>query len=228
MEKTTGEHDTTGIAERLVDTIQKYRKQIGLGVSILAGIIIVVAVTVVLIESNRKKNIEAVELLVEEYDQIRFEEDEEKKEAGIQALLDQLADYSDDNGYAGIRAAVMTGKIHADKKEWQEAEEAFIAAADKDPESYIAPTALYNAAASAEERGDLSKAIELYGRCAETYQDTFPLAPRAYFALGRLQEEQRDMEAALESYQTLVEKWPSDNWTKLAQSRIILIKAESN
>jgi TolA-binding protein len=83
--------------------------------------------------------------------------------------------------------------------------------------------ALYNAATAAEERGDSLKALELYTRCAKEYEKTFPLMPRVYFAIGRIQESQKNNTEALAAYEKLVEKWPNDNWTKLARSRILML-----
>jgi tetratricopeptide (TPR) repeat protein len=83
---------------------------------------------------------------------------------------------------------------------------------------------LFNAAAAAEEQGNLEAAIELY-RQTLNYADIFPAAPRAQFAVGRLWEAQQNKEAAIEAYRGLIDKWPAETvWTGLANSRIIALQ----
>ncbi|MFA6507890.1 MAG: tetratricopeptide repeat protein, partial [Treponemataceae bacterium] len=152
--------------------------------------------------------------------------DDAKKNENVTALIADLKKVSIKKGYAAARALSITASVYADKKEWAEAEKNWLEAAQVDPKSYLAPIALYNAAAAAEERGDNKKALELYNRCAGEFKDSFPLAPRALFATGRINEDLKDFTTANAAYKKIIEQWPNDSWTKLAHSRIISIAAK--
>ena len=224
MEKAPEKKETVTFSAKLINFIQRNRTLL---FGILVGIVVAIVGTVIIISiinTNRIRAIEQVETFSERYDQVRFENDETKKDTEIKALISELNSFAESHAaYAGARALNILAGIYADQKEWVEAEKSWVAVAEKLPKSYLAPSALYNAATTAEERGDFIKAIELYTKAVDAYEDEFPLAPRAYFAIGRLQEAQKNDAAATSAYQKLVEKWPSDNWTKLAQSRILSI-----
>lgn len=226
MEKASTNQDSVGISGMLINFIQRNRVLL---FGILAAIVVVIiatAIVITVVDSTRVQAIEQAESFAERYDRVRFESDEAKKDKEVAQLVEELKSFSSSHSsYAGVRALNILAGIYADKKEWSEAEKAWVAIADKLPKSSIAPAALYNAATAAEERGDFVRAIELYTKAADTYGDEFPLAPRIYFAIGRLQETQKNSAAAISAYQKLVEKWPNDNWTKLAQSRILFITA---
>lgn len=226
MEKASEKQEVIGFSAKVVNFIQRNRVWL---FGILGGIvvaIVVLVVTITVIDATKVQAIEQVESFSERYDKIRFESDDAKKDKELTALIDELKSFASfHSAYAGARALNILAGIYADKKDWSEAEKAWASIAEKLPKSYLAPVALYNAATAAEERGDFVKAIELYSKTVDIYGDEFPLAPRAYFALGRLQETQKNSTAAIAAYQKLVEKWPTDSWTKLAQSRILFITA---
>lgn len=226
MEKASEKLEPIGFSARVVNFIQKNRGLLfGIfGVIIITIIALIIAIT--LIDQTKIRVIEQVESFSERYDTLRFEADETKKDTQLDALVNEIQSFASSHAaYAGARALNILAGIYADKKNWVEAEKAWTAIAEKLPKSYLAPAALYNAATAAEERGDFVKAIELYSKAVDTYGDEFPLAPRAYFAIGRLEETQKNSAGAISAYQKLVEKWPADSWTKLAQSRILFINA---
>ncbi|AEJ19527.1 tetratricopeptide repeat protein [Gracilinema caldarium] len=226
MEKASENKETISFSAKVINFIQRNRMIL---FGILGGIIlsvIVLVVAIAIIDATKVQAIEQVESFSERYDKIRFESDDAKKDKELSALVDELKSFAaSHSAYAGARALNILAGIYADKKEWAEAEKAWAAIVDKLPKSYLAPVALYNAATAAEDRGDFVKAIELYTKAVDSYGDDFPLAPRAYFAIGRLQETQKNNTGAIAAYQKMVEKWPTDNWTKLAQSRILFITA---
>jgi tetratricopeptide (TPR) repeat protein len=143
-------------------------------------------------------------------------------DADAEPLLEELNAFAQKNfGYAAAKAYSLAAGIYADRKEWDAAEEAWLAARKKAPKIFLAPFSLYNAAVAAEEQGKLDEAAGHYARCVE-YQGINPAAIRSQFAIGRIREQQNDREGALEAYRKVVQNWPSDsNWTNLAQSRII-------
>jgi tetratricopeptide (TPR) repeat protein len=116
------------------------------------------------------------------------------------------------------------GSIHSDKKDWPETEAAWAAAAKAAKKTYLVPLALFNAGAAAEEQGKTEEAIGYY---TSALNADFSDAPRAQFAIGRLQESQGDNTAAIESYRAVVSGWPYDQvWPSLAHSRIIALELE--
>jgi len=143
-------------------------------------------------------------------------------------LLEELKSASNGKGIPPARALSIAATIHADLKEWTEAEKAWTASVEAAPTSYLAPVSLYNAATIAEDRGDLKSALALYTRCIEEYSNDYPLTARAYFSIGRISEQENDIQGATVAYKKIVESWPNEGWTKLANSRILSINSQTS
>ena len=148
----------------------------------------------------------------------------------LAALMEELETFAKKHsgiaaGYAGGRAWSILASIHGDRKDWEQAEAAWAAAAKAGKKTYLAPLALFNAGAAAEEQGRAAQAIEYYSASLSAAAD-FPAAPRAQFAVGRLQESLGETDAAMEAYRAVISGWSYDKvWTNLAQSRIIALEA---
>jgi tetratricopeptide (TPR) repeat protein len=209
---------------RLNDFIQKNRKILLAGLIALVVALIGVVAGVSIFDAVSKKALTTVDELNRRYEVLRFDITEPEKEADVTALLADLTVFaSKHSGYAGARASSIVANIHADRKNWTEAQTAWLAAAKSGAKTYLVPVALYNAAIAAEEQGDVAGAIDLYTQSL-SYSDLFPAASRAGFALGRLQEAQSNTEAATKAYQDVLDKWPNDQvWASLAQSRLIAL-----
>jgi tetratricopeptide (TPR) repeat protein len=223
----TNSSEEYNTGERIIFLIQNNRRKLlillGCAVVLLAIFIGALAIH----DRFTARNISRVEGFTERYDALRFTIAEESGAEDTAALLAEITAFaSGTSGYAGGRAYALIAGIHGDKKEWAEAEQAWREAAKKAGKSYLAPVALFNAAAAAEEQGKIPEAIALYTECL-TIPDSFPSAPRAQFAVGRLEEKRGNREAALEAYRTLRTNWPNDTmWKNLAQSRIIGLGGE--
>lgn len=87
--------------------------------------------------------------------------------------------------------------------------------------SYMAPSILYNLAVMAEESGDKSLALNTFRTCDEAYEKSFPEAARVVFAIARLEEEQGNTELAKQEFQRIIDLWPQDNYSLLAQTRLL-------
>jgi tetratricopeptide (TPR) repeat protein len=218
--------ERVSINELINNFIRNNRKAIficlGILVAGLVGFIAVISITDVV----RGKAIGRVEEFNRRYEALRFDIGEESKAAEVADLVRDLTAFAEKtSGYAGGRAWSIIGSIHADKKEWQEAERAFTSAGKTAAKTYLAPVVYFNAAVAAEEQGNITGAIDVYTRCV-AQSAVFPAAVRAQFAIARLQETQGDREAALEAYRAVTGGWPNDAvWTNLAHSRIILLEA---
>ncbi|GAB1482802.1 hypothetical protein MASR2M78_16180 [Treponema sp.] len=227
MDSTTEKTSRVKLSDRLVNFLQNNRKPLLIGVIVIVVGLIGTGIALTILENERNKAIVAVETLVLRYDEIRSEADPAKKDADELALIKDLEAFSSTHdSYAGARSLSVLASIRADRNEDSEAEAAYLAAAKMVGKSYLAPVSIYNAAVSAEDRGDADKALELYNRVIDEYGQSFPLLSRAYFALGRLQEANGELAAATASYKKLVELYPNDGWTKLANSRILSLNAQ--
>ncbi|QQO08163.1 tetratricopeptide repeat protein [Breznakiella homolactica] len=221
----SGKNEPTKITEKLVNFIQNHRKIILIVSAAVVVVFVGIAAAYIISEKAQEKAIAEVEAYYEQYESLRVDLNEPFKEDEVRQFIASLSEFAGKkSGYAGARAYYIIADIHADKKEWLEAEHAWVNAAGKAPRIYLAPVSFFNAAVAAEEQGNSIKAIELYTRALE-YADTFPGAPRAAFSVGRLYEEQRDTEAAVAAYRNVIEQWPGQNWANLASSRVAAITA---
>ena len=149
----------------------------------------------------------------------------------VAAFMDELETFAKRHsglaaGYAGGRAWSILASIYGDRKDWEQAEAAWAAAAKTAKKTFLAPLALFNAGVAAEEQGKVAQAIEYYSASLSADAD-FPAAPRAQFAIGRLQESLGETGAAIEAYRAVISGWSYDKvWTNLAQSRIIALETD--
>jgi tetratricopeptide (TPR) repeat protein len=212
------------INEGIADFIQKNRKKIVAGMVSAAALLAAFIGWISWRDFTQAKAISRVEDFAKRYEILRIDISDPAKAEDVQTLLDELNAFGEKtSAYAGARAYSVAAGIYFDKKEWAEAEKAWIKAARLAPKIYLAPAALYNAAVAAEEQGNIPQAIDLYTEIL-VYGEQFPAAVRAQYAIGRLREEQADIEAAIAAYRAVIEKWPAETvWGNLAHSRIIAI-----
>ena len=215
-------------SEKINEFIQKNRKPIFITAVSLLLILVAAIAAVSLMDVFRKRAIAAVEELNDRYETILPSITEEYFADDVNSLLDELTGFAKKHsGYAGGRAWLLIGGIHAAKKEWAEAETAYASAAKSAGKIYLAPIAWFNAAAAAEEQGKTAEALEYYGSSLTT-QAVFSSAPRAQFSVGRLHETLNENEKAVEAYRAVISGWPHDQiWTNLARSRIIALEAKT-
>jgi tetratricopeptide (TPR) repeat protein len=223
----SNESEKISINDHINNFVQKNRKAIFIFLGALVLLLVVFIAAVSIMGLIRNKAISRVEDFTRRYEVLRFDINEPSKEADVDALLQDLTGFAEKNsGYAAGRAWFIIGGIRADKKQWQEAESAYTGAAKAAAKTYLAPAAYFNAAAAAEEQGNLTGAVGFYTQCVSR-SALFPAAARAQFAIGRLQEAQNDKAAALEAYRGVITGWPADTvWTNLAHSRIILLERD--
>jgi tetratricopeptide (TPR) repeat protein len=224
-----GKKETVPFSDALVEFIRKNRKAMVAVVIACALILAGIAAGFSVRENMVGREISRVEALSDRYEELRFDINEAEKEADVQALLDDLDALAvKSGGFAGTRSYFLIANIHADRKNWAEAEKAWILAAQKGAKGYLAPVSWFNAAVAAEEAGDVENAIAHYNE-ALAFADSFPGASKAQFAIGRLEEGRGNREAALEAYRALIEKWPFDTiWINLANSRLIALTGLSS
>lgn len=229
-----GKPEQLSVSEKLNDFIQKNRKIMAIClVGVIAAIIILVA-SITIRNQLQSKALSSVDDFENRYQVIRpiiMAEDAGAADGNeeLWTLQDDLAVFQKKNsGYAAARAFALSAAIYQDRKNWQDAETAWINAAKSAEKTYFAPIAYFNAAVAAEEQGSSARALDLYNKSLE-YGTSFPAAARAQFSIARIQETMGDKTAALVSYQILISKWPQDQiWANLAHSRILALTIRDN
>jgi tetratricopeptide (TPR) repeat protein len=197
----------------------------------VAALVLLIAVIAALslMDVFRNRAIAAVEDLGDRYETLTLSFTDEYYEDDVNSLLEELTEFANKHsGYAGGRAWILAGGIHAAKKDWGRAEAAYTEAAKSAAKTYLAPVAWFNAAAAAEEQGKTAEAIEYYGSSL-TSPAVFSEAPRAQFSVGRLHETLNEDAKAIEAYRAVISDWSYNwVWTSLARSRIIALEAKNN
>lgn len=210
------------------DFLRKYRVAIiGIFSAIVLAFVALVVIDAVQ-EGAATASTARVEKLLDVYSSYKGETDSAKKaelEKSIFSSVEEIAKKWP-RLFASQRARSISARVYESKEDWASAEREWIAAADALPSSYMAPLALQNAAAAAEEQGADSRAIEYYKRLIARYDSATIGLVHAYFALGRLYENSRDYASAVENYKKIVSTWPDSDWTKLATDRILALKAK--
>lgn len=221
--------------DRINDFVQRNRAAI----FIIMGVIIFMFVGLVtylsLSDYLQKKAIAEVEELNRRFTDLHLDHDHNEEDAHefadagsaeVQALLEELEAFAKRNqGFAGAKAWSLVGHIYTRREDWPQAEDAWLNAAKKGNRTYLSPISFFNAAAAAEEQGRLEQAVEYYGKSV-SHPFAFAAAPRAQFAVGRLNETLENFPAAIEAYRAVMIKWPNiDVWVNLAQSRIAVLEA---
>jgi len=224
----SGNEKQPQFSQRITDFVQSNRKPIFVSAAAVVIILIGIMVALMVTDMLRGRAIAAVEELGTRYEDLRdlisWGDDEDTGQE-LDVLLADLRYFASRNsGYAGGRAWSMLGSIYGRKGEWAEAEAAWLSAARVTSRSYMAPIALFNAAAAAEEQGRLEEAISHYAASISAPAGFFA-APRAQFSIGRILESRGDYDAALQAYRDVIFGWPHDTvWTNLANSRIIALE----
>lgn len=212
-------------SERLNDFLRANRVALLAVAALVVVGVVGLGVSSAINQSKLKSSTEALEKL-----ESRFEEWAQAEEGARAGLSAELVAESDaviaryGRLYAGLRAGFMKARLHYAASDYAAAEAAYAAVAAAGPKSHLAPVALANAAAMAEEKGDREKAIS-YLKEAEAKHPKAPGAARNAFNVGRLYEGMKDYKAAMSAYAALVASGQDNDWTKLARSRIIHLRA---
>ncbi len=212
----------TKITDVISTFLHRHRRTL---VVALAAVLIVVVGLFVYLEVRSSRE-ESARLAAEEVQEL-YDEWVEASEEQRPRLAEQLSDRVDtvvqdySRFYAAQRSLVVRGEMHWELEEWARAADDFARAANGFGDSYLTPIALFNAAAAAEEAGDVDRARQLLQQLVD--QHTTAEVPRALFTLGRLAEQETNRDEALEYYNQLVQRHAGSNWTNLARNRIIAL-----
>jgi len=215
------------ITEKINDFIKINRKAIFITIGILFLLFIGLITYLSINDVLNKKATAAIDELCGRYDELTLISDEDFYAEDLENLLADFKTFAEkNNGFAGSKAWSVIGQIYSGKKNWHLAQEAWLTAAKIGNNTYLAPIALFNAAAAAEEQGNLKQAIDLLKQCI-AHKFEFPAAPRAQFSIGRLYETLGDPTTAVEAYRDVLIKWPEmPVWHNLARSRLAFLEVK--
>lgn len=193
---------------------------------VFCGVLLLGAVFAVVVISVNEKTIEKglgkIDLISYELTNKSYDLSETEIAARQDKAVSSLSELVGKSGIVGVRANMLSAEIYYQKKDFENARSAWLAAAQKGKNTYIAPIAFFNAASCSEELGNLDDAVAGYKSASEV--EDFYEAAHALFSLGRVQEAKGDFVAAAASYQALVDKSPEDSWAKLAKNRLVSLK----
>ena len=202
-------------------------KVVLLSVVIAFSVVFIALVAVTVITENRNNAaFETLENVLADWDTARSAEDKSglaAKEDELLASLGKVAS-SAKTSYAGARAYMTSAEIYFSRKDWKNAQEQYLAAAQAAPRAYTAGLNWYNAAVCADEQGLADDAVTWFNKSIES--ENFNLKSRALFNIGRIEEQRSNKDAAIASYEKMAEQYPTDEWTLLAKSRIIALQIQ--
>jgi tetratricopeptide (TPR) repeat protein len=197
---------------------------LGLLVFVIAAVVVFFVVAGVQ-DANTKKDLAALEDLVERYETLGASIENEPSSADVDALRSDLQTFAaGTRGYAGAKAWSLAGTVYAKQGKWAEAENAFAESAESGKKTHLYGPSLFNAGIAAEEANNIDKAIEYYTRSVAVPGTI--IGARAQFSIGRLQEGKGDKEAARLAYRTVIDQYTDysgDTWREFAQSRLIAL-----
>lgn len=136
--------------------------------------------------------------------------------------LDKLQELVTKGGIVGARANLLCAEISYQMEKYEDALNYWKVAAAKSKKTYIEPIAYYQIAVCYEQLGNTEEAAINYKLAADSKE--FALACHAKFSYGRVLESLGKTEEAIAVYTELNDSNPSDDWAKLAKSRLILLK----
>lgn len=219
--KRSDEKEKQTFSDLLTLFIVKF-KFVFLGIFVV-GLIAIIAYGV--ISSSKEKAVKAglaeIDAVTTEYAELKIAETTDTaKEDALLARAQAIAD-KNNPAVVKVRAQMVIAEIQFDRKNFEAARTAWLAAAEADKKSYTYGLCNYQCGICSEELGDLDNAVAYLKTAAES--DGFAVVPRVLFNIGRIEETRGNFDKAVESYKKLVTDYPSDQWASLAKSRIITL-----
>ena len=201
---------------------EKLEKSKGMVFAVAA--VVVLAIVAVAVFATVKSKI--TEKGIEQIDTISYvltNESKDLSESDIAArqnkALEELSSLTSKGGVVGLRANMLAAEIKYAQKNYSEARDFWLKAAEANKNAYTAPLCYYNAAACSENLNDTDGAIAYYKAASEN--EDFLLVDHALFSLGRVNEAAKKYDDAKAAYDKLNELHSSSKWANLAKSRLI-------
>lgn len=208
---------------KLENFIFKNRKAIITVAAVAIVAAVAVCVVVGITDAQTKKGLAAVDQIEFAYTAKSAELSDSEVSARQDKALSEIEGLCGKSGIVGVRANMLCADINFAKKNYAEALNAYLAAAEKGKKSYTAAICKFNAAVCHEELGKNEDAVKTFIDAAETKD--FLLASHAYFNAARIQETLGLVNEAAETYRKVTEKY-NDPWANLSQSRLIDLQSK--
>ena len=208
------------LSDRMGDFIASYRKVILGLLAVLFAAAAAVAVTLSVMNMQKEKGLAKLDTIQFESEKLGNEEADAAKKAELFEELKKLADSS--SGTVKTRASMAAADAAFADKKWEESRTYWLMASSAQKKAYTNPIALYNAAVCSEELGDADSALRYFDEAADNKD--FPLAARALFNAGRIEESRGNYTEALTRYEKLNAAHTSSEWAHLAKSRVIALR----
>lgn len=217
----------TSIAAAVSAFVERFR----LPLLVTAGVV-VAALAVWLIWSERERSVEQSSALRAEQLQSLFEDWNGTPEGTRKTNLgNDLIDETElllrqfPRRYAGQRALYVRAEYWFALQRWQDAAGDWQQLAERWPASYLAPLSVFNAAVALEEAGEVDAAREHLERLVADWEDNV-LVPRALFSIGRIAEQRADYEAARAAYARVTDDYGGSSWATAVRNRLIALEAQ--
>ena len=227
----TQEQEKKNISETLSQFFLKFKKPLFIFVLTFITALIVITVITAVSASTEKAalslydKIDSAFTTAMQSQQIETDQNNEQM-ASILSDIDTLVKKYPKT-ISALQALLLKADYYIQKKDYEKALNAYLQIISINGKHYIADIARQNAAAMYEELGNIDKAIDMLEMLDNnSKKNLFLSRNHVLFTLGRLYEQKQDFLKAVQLYTRLVASGANDDWTKLAQSRIIALKAE--
>ena len=205
------------------------KKRILIGIAVALVVIVIGLWIGLTVAENRADSMQlSIDNLQDTYSEWNFLEDKTTSEAKEMkdSLVTDLTDLADKSGdsYPVLKATYLLGLIAYDGGEYDQALAHFLEVAKKGEGTYLESLSLYNAGVVSEQLGNTDKALEYYQTIYDTFGSDAAESAKALFSVARLQEAKGDVELARAVLQQLADEFPSSEYAKLAQTRLVTLR----
>ncbi|MDD2231868.1 MAG: tetratricopeptide repeat protein, partial [Sphaerochaetaceae bacterium] len=195
------------ILAKISDFFIKNRKLLLIvGIAIIVGLI-VLSVCLIVADSNENKLQVSVDALQTREEEL-FQKTDYSDEDYASLISDlQTAESKGGKAYSGVKASYILGLSYLAAEDNDNAYDSFMRVYEKNPKSYLAPLALFNAAVVKDNVGDQDAALALYDKITAEYGFDAGVAPKALFNSARIHLAKGDTELAKSTFQQIVDEY---------------------
>ena len=151
----------------------------------------------------------------------------DSEDAAYQAAYDHfvvtLTDLGQEQEVSRLEGLLHLGHDRLREEDYQGALDTFKKVYDGSKQTYLGSLALANAAASAENLGNDTLALEYYTRIIDEYGFTAAESPKALFGQARLQQKMGNLDLAKATFQQLADQFPNSEFAKLATNSLAVL-----
>lgn len=218
--------ETKTFSEKLSALLLKYRiiilSLVGLLIISAVGLGIVTAVK----SSIDKKNFAVLDELLYSLEQSKNNLTEDMLSAKYESIKEKVEEFTSKTtkGSPAARAYMMLAGIEFELKNYTASRDAWLMAVEANKKAYTASISWYNAAVCCEELNEMDKALEYYSLAAAS--PSFSLKPHALFNMGRINTDLGKYEEAKSNFQSIIDKYSTDNWADLAKSSLLTLSSQ--